>query len=131
MYHASFNRVFAAAHRVWNDPGKCANIHGHNYRVKINVMTCNLTDQNFTVPLDTIKEVVDALDHSIIIDQADPLRDAISAMPIEVSFMEGVPSTEFLAQWIADAVAASRRGIDVTVELQETDSIVAWGQASS
>lgn len=133
-----FTRVFAAAHRVWNDPGKCRNIHGHNYRVEVIVAANGLTAQNFVVPFDAVKRVIDWFDHTLILDAADPLADTLATLGVTVRLLDGVPSTEFvaaqLARGIADATlreneAAEHVTADVT--LLETDSITASASADA
>jgi 6-pyruvoyltetrahydropterin/6-carboxytetrahydropterin synthase len=142
LVHARFERVFSAAHRVWNDAGKCSRIHGHNYRATIDVHTTGVDEQGFTIPFDAIKEIIDAMDHRLILDRADPLlsndvvlRDnppALDELIGDVYAVPGVPSTEFLAHWIAEAVwertpEPIRQKVEVV--LQETDSISARATA--
>lgn len=131
--HATFSRTFAAAHRVWNDDGKCHNIHGHNYRVEIEVCTAKLNEQNFTLPFDVIKTVVDRYDHTLILDASDPLLTVFRATGLALTEVEGVPSTEFLAQLIADEIRAKLPqgpGVaTVAVMLRETDSIASTASA--
>lgn len=134
LHTAEFDRTFSAAHRVWNDPGKCSRIHGHNYRVHVIVTTVGLDEQGFTVPLDAVKEIVDALDHRLILARDDAIEIAADfGVEDWIVRVPGVPSTEFLAQWIADeimgAIAEERRR-SVLVHLRETDSISATGSAS-
>lgn len=137
MHHGHFTRVFSAAHRVWNDPGKCRNVHGHNYRVDVEVVSERLTNQNFVVPFDAIKESVDAFDHTLILDEHDPLIEVFVATGLAVSIVDGVPSTEFLADLIAKRIlerAWQPHGagvvVSVGVTLRETDGIMATADAS-
>lgn len=130
---ASFTRVFAAAHRVWNDDSKCRNIHGHNYHVEIKVKGEKPTKQNFIVPFDLIKDVVDSFDHTLIVDHEDPLLSLLEQLGVKLSVVQGVPSTEFMAALIAEDIRALAevRGLNlsVTVALRETDGIMATAHA--
>lgn len=138
MYRAKFTRVFSAAHRVWNDPGKCSNVHGHNYRAEVEVLSSRVTDQGFALPFSAVKGVVDDFDHTLIVDVADPLIDIFRALGLELREVNGLPSTEFLAQLIADRVyhaAIEIHGgsavVSVGVSLRETDGIEAFGEATA
>lgn len=136
-----FNRTFAAAHRVWNDPGKCSNIHGHNYDVVVEITVDALNEQNFVTPFEAVKNVVDSFDHVLILDQADPLLsgelflNAIGSLRIHA--VPGVPSTEFMAQLLADDIAEAvleaneqARHTTVSLSLRETAGIEAAASAS-
>ena len=35
MYEVSVDETFAAAHNLRNYHGKCENLHGHNYKVRV------------------------------------------------------------------------------------------------
>jgi 6-pyruvoyltetrahydropterin/6-carboxytetrahydropterin synthase len=35
MYEVSVDETFAAAHNLRNYQGKCENLHGHNYKVRV------------------------------------------------------------------------------------------------
>lgn len=136
-----FTRTFCAAHRVWNDPGKCHNIHGHNYLCRVEVR-CNeeaLTPENFTVPFDLIKGCIDGYDHTLIVDRDDPLLLQLGTLKVALSVVPGVPSTEYLARLIAVDILDSAlkqapnpdAWFSVTVFLRETDGIEASYQAVS
>lgn len=143
MTAVTFSRVFAAAHRVWSDPGKCRNIHGHNYHVEVTVDLWEgaLNDQGFITPFDAVKRVIDAFDHTLILDVDDPLAEALAEVMgregLVISYVAGPPSTESLAQLIAqtihDNVVDSRDEhieVVVTVSLRETDGIEATARAT-
>lgn len=137
-----FSRVFAGAHRVWNDPGKCRNIHGHNYEVEIRIdSTGELTEQGFVVPFDAVKGIIDRFDHVLILDRADPLVTEIAdALPGSVlrslayMLIDGPPSTENLASTLAQDIhsvvahlsdGGETQEVRVEVVLRETAGIEA------
>jgi 6-pyruvoyltetrahydropterin/6-carboxytetrahydropterin synthase len=129
---ARFRRVFSAAHRLWNDQSKCANIHGHNYVAEVTVRVARLTAApEFVVPFDAIKTVVDDLDHALILDVADPDATYLQRVTRVVCVM-GAPTTENLARVLAGDIAhvvlvenRETAWCRVTVHLQETDAISA------
>ncbi len=64
VYRETF---FAAAHRLRNYRGKCENLHGHNWRVRLTVSRAELTDEGFVMDFkeidDLLATVLERLDH--------------------------------------------------------------------
>lgn len=127
-----FERTFAAAHRIWNDASHCNRIHGHNYRCSVRVETFgSLTEQNFVVPWDAVKGVIDAFDHRLILDR----DDWVAGLELPGALLiDGPPSTERLASLLAYGIAAGTRRAGVTgvvvVRLAETDALAATAEVA-
>lgn len=90
MYTARVEEWFAAAHFLENFHGKCENLHGHNYRVRVTVrgekldaggMLCD-----FGIMKKALKEVFGELDHRNLNDIS--------------FFSDGNPSAERIAEYI-------------------------------
>ncbi len=64
VYRETF---FSAAHHLRNYRGKCENVHGHNWRVRVFVSADCLDGDGFVVDFKTldqvINEIADTLDH--------------------------------------------------------------------
>jgi 6-pyruvoyltetrahydropterin/6-carboxytetrahydropterin synthase len=142
MRKVEFHRTFAAAHRIWNDDSPCRNIHGHNYTVDVFIETDHeLNEQGFVIPFDSLKAQIDQLDHCLILDRDDPIKRYVASYMdgdghvLQVAFIDGPPSTEnvadYLAQEVAMALSIWRQGMKghVLVKLTEGPSIAAWGEA--
>jgi len=76
---------FCAAHRLWKHPGRCANIHGHNYRAEVTATTDDPTaplDElgmvaDFSLSKEKIGEWIDgAWDHGFLYNVQDPVGDS-------------------------------------------------------
>lgn len=67
MYTVSVEDWFAAAHYLKNYHGKCENLHGHNYKVKVYVSGSKLTGGgmllDFSILKKNLKDVLSELDH--------------------------------------------------------------------
>ena len=67
-----FDRSFSAAHYLRNYVGKCANLHGHNYKVEVHVRGQKLNETGMLIDFADLKaatrKVVDYLDHRNIND---------------------------------------------------------------
>ena len=72
MFEVSVEQTFAAGHALRNYKGKCENVHGHNYRVRITVQGDQLDSTGLLVDFLDVKGliggVVDYLDHQFIND---------------------------------------------------------------
>jgi 6-pyruvoyltetrahydropterin/6-carboxytetrahydropterin synthase len=94
MYELSIETSFAAAHQLRGYKGKCENMHGHNWKVQISVMTEVLNDIDIAIDFHDLKkmavEVVAPLDHAFLND----------IFP----FTEKNPSSENIAKWIFDSM---------------------------
>jgi 6-pyruvoyltetrahydropterin/6-carboxytetrahydropterin synthase len=105
---------FSAAHFLREYHGKCEQLHGHNYRVRVHVGADELDSEGLVVDLVALKaamrEVIGPLDHTCL-NELEP-------------FAELNPSLEHLARYIAEEVAAridDRRARVIRCEVWETD----------
>jgi 6-pyruvoyltetrahydropterin/6-carboxytetrahydropterin synthase len=115
MFEVSVEQTFAAGHALRNYHGKCENVHGHNYKVRITVAGEQLDVTGLLVDFLEVKRlmgaVIDYLDHRFINDLAP--------------FDEINPSAENIAKYFYDRVAG---GIDTNavriskVKVWETDT---------
>jgi 6-pyruvoyltetrahydropterin/6-carboxytetrahydropterin synthase len=85
-------QTFAAGHALRNYKGKCENVHGHNYRVRVTIAGEQLDATGLLVDFLDVKRVmgaaIDYLDHRFINDLAP--------------FDEINPSAENIAKYFYD-----------------------------
>jgi 6-pyruvoyltetrahydropterin/6-carboxytetrahydropterin synthase len=108
MFEVSVEQTFAAGHALRNYKGKCENVHGHNYRVRITVQGDQLDATGLLVDFLDVKSliggVVDYLDHQFIND-----------LP---PFDELNPSAENIAKYFYDRVSGGLKN-EVPVRVSE------------
>ncbi len=87
MFEVSVEQTFAAGHALRNYKGKCENVHGHNYRVRITIQGDQLDSTGLLVDFLDVKRlmggVIDYLDHRFIndlppFDQLNPSAENIA-----------------------------------------------------
>jgi 6-pyruvoyltetrahydropterin/6-carboxytetrahydropterin synthase len=87
MFKLRVEDNFAAAHYIKNYHGKCENLHGHNYRVRVFVTGHELDNGgmliDFGILKKNLKEVLKQLDHTNLNDiplfnEKDPSAELIS-----------------------------------------------------
>ncbi len=109
---------FAAAHRLRNYRGKCENLHGHNWRVRVTVSRAGLTKEGFVMDfkdLDTLAaQVLEHLDHHDL--NAVPPFDAIN------------PTAEHIAQYIFEKLSALVAAHDGACRVEE---VAVWESEKS
>ena len=85
-----------ASHRLLHYQGKCANLHGHRWKVEVWVEGEPDAKTNILLDYNLIKQAVAKYDHQIILNQDDPMVSAI--MPFQhVITTPGDPTSELLA----------------------------------
>ena len=97
MFEVSVEQTFAAGHALRGYHGKCENVHGHNYRVRLTLQGPELDEIGLLVDFSEVKKlihgVVDRLDHRFINDL--PPFDVVN------------PSAENLAKYFYDQISAN------------------------
>jgi len=96
MFEVSVEQTFAAGHALRNYKGKCENVHGHNYRVRVTIAGEHLDGAGLLVDFGDIKRLmggaIEYLDHRFINDLAP--------------FDEINPSAENIAKYFYDRLSA-------------------------
>ena len=92
MFEVSVDDGFAAAHNLRNYKGKCENLHGHNYKVRLTLRGRELDPTGLLLDFKMLKQVmrpvIDRIDHQMLND-LEP-------------FTELNPSAENLARYFYD-----------------------------
>ena len=96
MFEVSVEQTFAAGHALRNYKGKCENVHGHNYRVRVTIQGEQLDAAGLLVDFVDIKRLmggaIEYLDHRFINDLAP--------------FDQINPSAENIAKYFYDRLSA-------------------------
>src|SRR6202453_3245840 len=70
MYEVSVDETFAAAHNLRGYKGKCENLHGHNYKVRVTLSGKEVDSvgllYDFVHLKQVIQEVIRSLDHKYL-----------------------------------------------------------------
>jgi 6-pyruvoyltetrahydropterin/6-carboxytetrahydropterin synthase len=122
-----------AGHRVARHESKCRHLHGHRYRLTVEVEGPVLEDNSpehgmvidFTRVKAALTEVHDEWDHRLLLGVDDPLVDAMRDLP-GVVILPIQPTAENLAHLAADHLARLLAPLRVSrVDVEETASCTA------
>ena len=95
MYEVSVDETFAAAHNLRGYKGKCENLHGHNYKVRVTLAGKEVDSvgllYDFVHLKQVIQSVIRSLDHKYL-NELSPF-DVVN------------PSAENIAKYIYDQTA--------------------------
>lgn len=122
MYYLKSEHSFDSAHFLANYEGKCRNIHGHRWRIIIEIMSPSLnTDEaldgmivDFSTLKKDIKAEVDYFDHALIIEKDSMKASTLSALKdenIRIVEVEFRPTAERFSKYFYDRL--KRKGYQV------------------
>ena len=101
MFQVSVEETFSSGHALRGYRGKCENVHGHNYRVRVTVEGPQLDSIgllcDFTELKRVLREIIGGLDHQFINDLE--------------AFRTVNPSAENLAKYFYDEVTRQLTGL--------------------
>ena len=105
-----------ASHRLLHYHGKCANLHGHRWKIEIWMEGEPDPVTKILIDYSMIKKIVDQYDHQIILNQEDPMVPRIQEFH-QVITTPGDPTSELMASIIRDDLYTFCRnhGIKATV----------------
>ena len=117
MYRLQTEHCFDAAHFLPNYEGKCHNIHGHYWRVVLEIQGRQLqTDRqqdgmlvDFSSLKHDLRETVDEMDHTMIIQRGSlpaALCDALRAQDFSLTEVDFRPTAENFAKYFYDTLTA-------------------------
>jgi 6-pyruvoyltetrahydropterin/6-carboxytetrahydropterin synthase len=123
MYEVSVDETFAAAHNLRNYHGKCEDLHGHNYKVRVVLAGKELDETgllyDFVHLKGVIREVIGSLDHKYLnelapFDTVNPSAENVAKYIYERT-SQGLPKTpngagiSQVTVWETDTSAATYR----------------------
>lgn len=96
MYELKIITHFAAAHQLRDFKGPCENLHGHNWKIEVYIVSEVLNKAGLVIDFGILKEktaaIIKELDHKFLNDLS-PFKDRN-------------PSSENIAQYIAEQLSS-------------------------
>lgn len=113
--------TFEAAHRLIRHRGACVNLHGHSYRLVVEVEgqiqvdgpACGMVS-DFKTLSGIVRDILEGngagsvpFDHSVILRDGDALCEALEAHGVRVLRLDQEPTAEYMAQLFAGRIQGS------------------------
>jgi len=115
MYKINVSTSFSGAHSLKDYPGLCKNLHGHNWKVRVQIATESLDELGMAIDFHILKDhlarLIDKIDHQHLNALAD--------------FSQQNPTSENIARLIFTQMETSLLDTPVTVtevEIWESES---------
>ncbi len=120
MYELTIEGDFAAAHNLREYQGECENLHGHNWRVQVQVTARELDRLGMVLDFrelkSALKEVLGELDHRYLnevppFDRQNPTTENICRFVAErlASALPGGVSVRYVRCWESERCSARYR----------------------
>jgi 6-pyruvoyltetrahydropterin/6-carboxytetrahydropterin synthase len=123
VYEVTVEQPFSAAHYLKDYPGKCANIHGHNYKVQITVAGEGLDQLGMLVEFEIIKKAlapwIDKFDHGFLneippFDRLNPTAENLAKFFYDEVIKvlpptPGAPTVSYVRVWETEKCSAGYR----------------------
>ena len=102
---------FSAGHTLHNYEGKCANLHGHNYRCKVTLQGITHWNSDMLIDFGDFKSkvgtILEQYDHHFLINEDDPRAEALKAIDPTVVTVPANPTAEYLVEEIREEIIAA------------------------
>lgn len=111
MFKLTIRTGFAAAHNLVNYEGNCENLHGHNWKVEVAVISNELDEAGLAIDFKVLKReagmIIQGLDHTYLNEH--PAFSTIS------------PSSEHIARFLYRQLSSQ-----LNHEALKVDSVTVW-----
>lgn len=147
---------FEAGHRVWKQNltcgrgaeftlgkerpiNKCVNLHGHSYVLEVVLGSDSLSEQDMVIDFyhvkSALKELIDTVDHSFIIDVNDPMYSELKQVAekygaLKIFPVNFCPTAEALAKFFYDFLRDKLAQAGLLGEVRVV-KVVLWETATS
>jgi 6-pyruvoyltetrahydropterin/6-carboxytetrahydropterin synthase len=116
MYRITVLSHFSGAHRLRHLHGKCEELHGHNWKIEVSVVSNRLNKEGVVIDFNILKQkmekVLKTLDHTFL-----------NNLPY---FSRREPSSENIAKYIFDRLKAELKGHPAILK-----EVTAWESETS
>lgn len=116
---------FDSAHRLVGYKGKCSNIHGHMWKVGVEIEGDELDDIGMLWDFTNVKKIKEHFDHKTILKVCKENQDLVYAIikicgDESLCMMHDNPTAENLAKWILNYLKLENKELTFKVRVFES-----------
>lgn len=137
MYVLKTEHCFDSAHFLFGYEGKCSNIHGHRWRVELEIYSETLKQDkqlkgmivDFTKLKNDLKSEVDRLDHAFIIEKNTLKENTLNALKDEgfhIIEMPFRPTAENLSKYFYDVMTNLGYNVKIAVVYETPNNCASY-----
>ncbi|MFA6269198.1 MAG: 6-carboxytetrahydropterin synthase [archaeon] len=113
---------FESAHRLSNYEGKCKRLHGHNWKVDLEVESTKLNEFGMVYDFTHLKIALSPFDHKILLKKNKENIDLFKGLPEDwICWLDFEPTAENLAIHFAEIISKETKKCKVTVRVWENE----------
>jgi 6-pyruvoyltetrahydropterin/6-carboxytetrahydropterin synthase len=129
LTHIAKDFRWEMAHRLPEHTGGCRNVHGHSYRMWVE-LAGEPDDQGMVLDYFKLKEIIDPLvaeiDHAFLCDRSDKLIvDFLKSSGLKAVYVDFPTTAEHIAKWFFERLAKPFSPMkhlhELRVRIQETE----------
>tara|TARA_R110002020_G_scaffold120129_6_gene273714 strand:- start:5443 stop:5841 length:399 start_codon:yes stop_codon:yes gene_type:complete len=119
---------FSMGHTLHEHQGKCANLHGHNYKLQVVVESDSLNQLQMVMDFSELKEIVNGIvdehyDHRFLVAEFDPRAEGLQQIDSTVVAVPYNPTAEMVAQAIKTSISDTLHSANLfKIVLWETEN---------
>jgi 6-pyruvoyltetrahydropterin/6-carboxytetrahydropterin synthase len=139
MYYLQVEQSFDAAHFLANYEGKCRNIHGHRWRVLLEVKSLTLESEgqlrgmvvDFSQLKKDLANEVDYFDHALIIEKNSMKSTTLSALKEEgfrIVTLDFRPTAELFSKYFFDKMTVKGYKVKGITVYETPNNCASYGE---
>lgn len=139
MYYLQTEQSFDAAHFLADYEGKCRNIHGHRWRVILEVKSLTLQSDgqlrgmvvDFSKLKNDLAKEVDFFDHMLIIEKNSMKSSTLEALNEEgfrIVTLDFRPTAEMFSKYFYDKMTAKGYKVKIVTVYETPNNCASYGE---
>jgi len=122
MYKIKTSANFEAAHRLSNYKGKCNSLHGHNWKVDLEIDSSVLNSEEMVFDFKNLKKILEEFDHKILLKENSENKKISASLPKDwIKWLNFEPTAEQLAKYLCEKIFAMIKVECVIITVWEND----------
>ena len=122
MFEINTSANFEAAHRLSSYAGKCKQLHGHNFKVELQMKSSELDKNEFVYDFTNLKKILAEFDHKTLLKDNSENKELVKSFPLEwVVWLAFEPTAEQLAKYICNKISSQTKLDFIKITIWENE----------
>jgi 6-pyruvoyltetrahydropterin/6-carboxytetrahydropterin synthase len=122
MFGIKTSANFEAAHRLSNYNGKCSYLHGHNWKVDLEIKSSVLNKQEMVFDFKNLKKALGGFDHKVLLKENSENQKISASLPKSwIKWLSFEPTAEQLAKYLCEKISKKLGAECIVVKVWENE----------